>query len=205
MANVKPVAIKSLKVAPWNPPKRIKNLSNLSRSIEEVGLLYPILVTEKMEIVDGHRRLAVLREMGATEVRVIPVKGDQATLFAEVNSTGHSITGNDAIQIYMVNPAALTQHMRTRIESCETIIGRPLLERMAKEGMSLTSWYLANKIHDAAEMEDEALLKDTMKWMLRYRCYRLAKRALSEGVEPGKIIAAIRRNKPLRVRIAVAT
>jgi hypothetical protein len=203
MATVKSVPIKSLKVAPWNPPKRIKNLGNLSRSIEEVGLLYPILITEKNEIVDGHRRLAVLREMGATDVKVLPVVGDQAKLFAEVNSTGHSISGNDAIQIYMVQPEALTQHMRTRISQCETIVGRAILARMAKEGMSLTSWYMAMKIHDEADMDDEELLRDTMKWLLRYRCYRQTKQALAQGTEPSRIIAAIRHGKPLRVRITV--
>jgi len=52
----------------------------LKRSIEEVGLLYPLLVAkrdkdgnEKYEVLDGRTRLGVLRELGYHEVRCVMV------------------------------------------------------------------------------------------------------------------------------------
>ena len=44
------------------------DLSQLKRSIREVGLLSPIIVNEKCELVSGFRRLEACRQMGWNEI-----------------------------------------------------------------------------------------------------------------------------------------
>ncbi len=55
---------------------RIENsdLSQLKKSIEEVGLLNPILVNEENELLSGFRRLIACRELGWEEIEATTLK-----------------------------------------------------------------------------------------------------------------------------------
>lgn len=46
------------------------DLSQLKRSIQEVGLLSPIIVNEHNELLSGFRRLEACRQLGWTEIEV---------------------------------------------------------------------------------------------------------------------------------------
>ena len=50
--------------------KDFGDLSELKKSIEEVGLLHPIVITENNELVAGHRRLLSFKELGRTDIPV---------------------------------------------------------------------------------------------------------------------------------------
>lgn len=71
-----------LQIADINVGDRIRqktgDLSRLKRSIQEVGLLMPIIVNEKNELLSGFRRLEACRELGWTEVeaRVMTTEDD---------------------------------------------------------------------------------------------------------------------------------
>ena len=54
------------------------DISQLKRSIQDVGLLTPIIVNENNELLSGFRRLAACRELGWTEIeaRVIHTEND---------------------------------------------------------------------------------------------------------------------------------
>ena len=72
------VKISELKPAEYNPRKWDKKaINNLKRGIEKFGIVDPIIVNGSDErkniIIGGHFRLAVLKEMGFTEVPVIYV------------------------------------------------------------------------------------------------------------------------------------
>ncbi|UCE07329.1 MAG: ParB N-terminal domain-containing protein [bacterium] len=55
------------------------DLSQLKRSIQEVGLLTPVIINEQNELVSGFRRLEACRQLGWTEieVNVINTREDQ--------------------------------------------------------------------------------------------------------------------------------
>ncbi len=63
------VSIDSIKIG-----KRIRreigNLTNLKSSIEKYGLLNPIIITSKNELISGYRRLMAARELGWKDVEV---------------------------------------------------------------------------------------------------------------------------------------
>jgi len=50
--------------------KQVGDLSELKQSIQEVGLLSPIIVNEKHELLSGFRRLEACRQLGLTEIEV---------------------------------------------------------------------------------------------------------------------------------------
>jgi ParB/RepB/Spo0J family partition protein len=74
--------IMKLKITDINIGDRIRqetgDLSQLKRSIQEVGLLMPIIVNEKNELLSGFRRLEACRQLGWIEIeaRVINTEDD---------------------------------------------------------------------------------------------------------------------------------
>ena len=76
--NLATVSIERLKDAPYNPRKPLKAGSaayrRLARSLDEFGLVQPIVWNERSGyVVGGHQRLGILRDRGATEVEVVVV------------------------------------------------------------------------------------------------------------------------------------
>ena len=63
-----------LKIEDINIGTRIRqetgDLSQLKRSIQEVGLITPIIVNEKNELLSGFRRLEACSQLGWTEIEV---------------------------------------------------------------------------------------------------------------------------------------
>ncbi len=55
------------------------DLSQLKRSIREVGLLSPIIVNEKCELISGFRRLEACRQLGWSEIeaKIIEMASDK--------------------------------------------------------------------------------------------------------------------------------
>ena len=72
------VSIKEIQPHPLN--KEIYSLSNLDdliKSIEEVGLLQPIIINHKKQILSGHRRFECIKKLGWIEVEVVVKKVDE--------------------------------------------------------------------------------------------------------------------------------
>src|SRR5438309_7652929 len=75
--------IDQLKPAPYNPRKPLKPGSpayrKLRASLAEFGLVEPLVWNELSgRVVGGHARLAILKELGITEVPVSVVRLDEA-------------------------------------------------------------------------------------------------------------------------------
>ena len=50
--------------------KQTGNLDPLTASINQIGLLHPILINEKRELLSGFRRLEACRQLGLNEIEV---------------------------------------------------------------------------------------------------------------------------------------
>lgn len=61
------IKIETIKIAP-RIRQEIGDLAQLQQSIHEVGLLTPIIINEKNELVSGFRRLEACRHLGWTEI-----------------------------------------------------------------------------------------------------------------------------------------
>ena len=63
--------VSDLKPSNLNPPQRERNVAKLARSIKEVGLLQPIVISGNKTVIDGHRRLMACKILKLKEVPVI--------------------------------------------------------------------------------------------------------------------------------------
>ena len=204
MATVKLVPIKSLKPAKHNPASRTANINGLARSIEEVGLLDPIKITPENDIIDGHRRVAAYTKLGLAQIEAIVLKCAPATAYAHLGGQSKKLTGNESLHVYLDNPNAVAAVVSARFAEAEETVGRATLQRMAKEGLSLSTYRLACRI---AELTDRATTENVVKalrWLMHFNNYSIAQKAVQGGIAPGVIWAAVERNRPIKVRYDVA-
>lgn len=197
---LKKVDLKSIKGAKWNPKSRTRDIGALTKSIERVGLLQPVLITKAGELVDGHRRVAAAQKLGWDQIHAVVVEGDQAEMFAEVNTQKKQLSSNEVLEVYLVTPTAICAKTRTRLAEMEEVLGRPLMEKMSKSGFSLGTYALAKRI--ATDAEQETYVLPIVKWLMKYRCAHIVRRALQVGTAPSKLLAAVKNDKPLRISFA---
>ena len=71
---IKKRKIKDLKYFPGNPRRMdSRTLEQLKESIREFGVVQPLVINEKNEVIGGNQRLQALRALGVTEVDTIQV------------------------------------------------------------------------------------------------------------------------------------
>ena len=72
--NIKKSKVKDLKFFPGNPRKMDhKTLEQLKTSIREFGMVQPLIINEKNQVIGGNQRLQALRELGIEEVDTVQV------------------------------------------------------------------------------------------------------------------------------------
>ena len=69
------------------------NVEKLKKSIETVGLINPLVINLKNELIAGGRRYTALKELGHTEVAVIKV--DKSDLMQELISIDENLVRKD--------------------------------------------------------------------------------------------------------------
>lgn len=74
--NIQKISIEKLKVASYNPRKRLEKTDEaykkIKASIEEFGCIDPIIVnTRNMTVVGGHQRLEIIKELGYKEIECV--------------------------------------------------------------------------------------------------------------------------------------
>lgn len=204
MANVKLVSIKSLKKSKHNPASRTKNVKGLKESIGRVGLLDPIKISTNNEIIDGHRRTKVYEELGIAEIEAIVLSGDAAKIYAELNSQSKKLTGNEVLNVYLVNPDAVSPLIKARMDSAIETVGEALFKRLADEGLSLRAVHIATTICKINGRETPQNIVKALKWLLHFGMFGVAQKAITANTPPSKIWAAIERHKPLRASFDVS-
>lgn len=197
---LKNLPISSLKLAKFNPKGRQADIKTLTDSIERMGLLSPITVTLKNEVADGHRRVAACKKLGWTEIPCWPRKGTLAELFQEINGQFKSLTGNQTLQVYLSEPNAIGFRVRNLVAECEAVCGRALVKKMAENNYTIATYKCAKHIAKAADIDDDLMLKNILKWVMKYRCTRTVRLALYQGMPASKLIAAVNHDKPIRVK-----
>ena len=75
--NVKKININQLKNSKYNPRKDLKKddieYQKIKRSIEEFGYVSPLIINKEFEIIGGHQRVKVLKELGYEEIDCVVI------------------------------------------------------------------------------------------------------------------------------------
>lgn len=201
---VQQVKIEKLKNADYNPPTRTNrhHLSPLVKSIEEIGLQYPVLVTPDHHVIDGHRRLAACKVLGWTEVPVLISRTPQDRAYGDVNGTARRIGGNGALHIFLQNPSAVSQPMRSLFEQAEEQLGRDMLKRLCKNGNSIHVYRIAKEVATYCDQNTPKFLRSVVLWTLQFGVGTI-RDAIRHEAPVRVITTAIKTKKPFKVRTEV--
>lgn len=197
--------IADLKSASYNPIGRTdkKKLAGMIKSIEAVGLIYPIAITKSGQVIDGHRRLAAVKEMGWEEVPVVVVSGDAEAIYASVASATRRLNGNEALQVYLKEPLAISDRLRGIHEEAEKVLGRELLQKMAKQGTSITMYRWGKQIAGYVNDTRPEFIRRATQWSLKYRNTRVVIGMINLRHSPDVIRKAVINDKPINATYTV--
>lgn len=78
------------------------DIGDLTASIEDLGLLHPIVITSKMELIAGMRRIAAFKELGRTEIpaTIVDMENILKGQFDE-NKMRKDFTPSEAVALWM--------------------------------------------------------------------------------------------------------
>lgn len=202
----KDVPLKSLKGAAYNPPKRVEEerTKALSASMEEIGLIYPIVVTDKNEIIDGHRRVAVAKRLGWKTIPAIVISGNRERIYAVVNTTPAKMNGNDALGVWLRCQQAVTPRAQLVFQRIQEALGRPLMERMYSAGLSAATYRMAVHISRYCDADTPETAQRVVEWLMKFSLTFQARKAIEDGQSPRVLMKAIRAMKPIKMNLAVA-
>ena len=194
---IRMVPVASVIAASYNPASRTaRSLPWLKASIEKHGLLYPLLTNAKMKLIDGHRRLQVVKDLGWESVPVLIAAGDPAILYGEVSTTSKKLSGNELLRVFLAEPLAVQERIREKMEVMLATCGRRNLETMVKRGMSYAVFKRAQQIANYLDMDDAKFLARIVKWFIRCGTTNVT-RAMAAGIPKRILLDAIRNNKDL--------
>lgn len=194
------VKIADLIPAKHNPKRRTQKLAlkKLLGSIQRKGLIYPILIDKEKHIVEGHRRVAVHKLLGMDEIQAITVSGDRDAIYADVNDSNEKMSGNDYINIYLINPAAVPDKQRKTLDQMLEVLDLPLLERLADYGGSPAYYKWAREIATYCEKTGNIkFIRKTLRWMMKHKTSVLVLNAARMGVPASTIYRAVNDDRRL--------
>lgn len=203
---VKWLAVGEIKAAMYNPEVRTDfgKLKELQASIQERGIIVPLLVTKNKDLIDGHRRLACAVSLGHEYVPTLEVNGDQGELFTELNGTMRKMNNSEMLYAFL-HGASVPDEQRRHIETIIRMVGISYLKKLEKSKGSakgiLGSFrpylrFLGKDNPNYADGTDEFANKFA-RWLIDHKQVWKFRVAQAAGMTPKEMLAYIENNKPL--------
>jgi hypothetical protein len=177
---LKKFKLTDLKVSEYNPPNRTRlagKMNSLVKSMNEIGQQCPILITEDLRIVDGHRRFAGAKQLGWESIAAVVVNTDEHSaeqIYAQVNSSSLHMTGADVMHLYIVQPEALTASQRKSHEKAEDVVGRKVLLKLQARHLGIKVFKTAVRCSKYCDRDgDEGFIRSCVYWIIKYGTTRL--------------------------------
>lgn len=205
----KNVPINRLKPAKYNPPGRTSKeaCKKLMHAMETMGgTLYPIVVDNDMNIIEGHRRWFSAKYLGWKTVDVMILgddsngtlgSADRDLVYSLINDTGRKHSTNDKMYIYLREANAINQYMRGRIQRVVDEIGMDLFKRLQRDGYSLEPVRVARRLARYCGMEGHE--RNIVLWLLKHTdMISIAQEAMRQNQSPATIKKAIEGDRRLK-------
>ncbi len=179
-------------------------MRELLRSMSEIGLLYPILVDEQNEVIDGHRRLACARELGWEVIQAIVIesaRGHRDAIYASVNSTAAKMTGNEMLSAWLVNQKAANPRKQKLFAEMTDVLGRPAVARLCENGLSARVYQTAVRLGKYCGDSGVDFVRRATKWLVEVAVIGQAMKGIEGGFPAKDLKAAIIKMKPIRFTV----
>lgn len=197
------VRIDRIKCAEHNPDTRIDpnsraEVRKLAKSISTITCIYPPIVTDNMTLVEGHRRYAAAKLNGEKYIEVFIVSGiSPEELYIQLNSNQKSLSANDWLKVYLVNPLAVRPKLRTEFDNALAAVGRVPLKKLTQKNLSIATYRQAKRIARYCEMPYDSFVKKTLLWLIEGKYTRFARIWMDTCCDKLKFILAITKGELL--------
>jgi len=205
------VSIDTLKPAGFNPKTRTerKRLTKLIEGIREVGgIVQPIIVSQDMWIIDGHRRYYAAKALRMPEVPVIVSPLSLQVGWRVLNISTLAIASKDWIQAHEqgMDMGNLPARHRQALEEMIALEGAGIVKMLAERGLSTTvlveakiaAKYIEGK--SRREKPSEDMVRKVLLWMIEYGQQAATRRALKAGMSRKLLLYAIENGESLDSR-----
>ena len=170
------VLIVDLKPARFNPTKRTlpKNLGGLISFIVQNGMPVPIVVTEDMEVGDGHRRLACAKSLGWETVPTVVWRGKTAEeIWSILNAHQMNMTPAQWLEAVVcgmsVDQPEIPRKLANLIREMIDTLDEELVWRIVEDGRSPDILSTAKFVNRKIGWEDKGeQLSKTVQWLLDF-------------------------------------
>ncbi len=202
------VNVESIIAAPYNPPGRVAlaALAQLQASMDAVGLLYPVLIDEGRNLIDGHRRLACAKLLGWDVIAALCIPSDQISrdaAYASVNVTARKMSGNDALRVWLANPLAVGRKHAVGFERMREELGADLISRACREGFSHRLYETARRLSRYLSQDSADFVRRAFAWLMEHATVGQVMKAMEAGHPPRVFLNAIRRDRGVTLKLAV--
>lgn len=199
---VEMVSVDRIKAAPFNPRDRVeeRNLTDLKNSIQEFGILQPLITTGDYELADGHRRLACAKALGLTEVPVYSVRGHSVSRLWGGSNKGlrpvRARTWLSAVDGGLdIDDVAPGEHFR--ISELQRILQDDEFHILADSNRSPAIYSEARSIAKYLGESGDDFLRCVILWLNTHRMRYIVRRLREDNVPPEIVLEAINQNRPL--------
>lgn len=194
---------KKLTFAKYNPSSRTerRKMIALIKSVREFGVLQPIMVTEKLEVIDGHRRAMASIENGLNAIPAYQYRNgvDPRRIYTEVNSTGRPFSPGEETQAY-ANGGPVAPKAFSHLKEIERFGGKTAIARMATSSTSHNVLGMINRIALYCKRDHDDFKTSVLFWLMEHKQTYTIRRAIEDGVSPEFIAEKIVVNQPLQIR-----
>lgn len=196
------IALTSLQPAKYNPKRRVdpKGLRPLVASLEKLGLLYPVLITSGMEVIDGHRRIAAAKVLGWKEIDALVKDVSRDAVYSAVNETQKRFSGNDLIGIFLTDPDAVSERTRKKLDAAVQHAGRSTLLKLYQNGHSIWGYYGLAQAARLVGDESGAMIRKILGWTVGKMSPAQLGGAIDQGLTAPVLLECIEKDKPLAVK-----
>lgn len=204
--------IAHIKTAGFNPPMRTTPaaLEQLKTQILAAGrILSPVHIARGDTLADGHRRVAVAKELQMTTVPALVWPDWEApALWVWLNAGMMDITPSQWLAAVFhglpLDTANMPMSIRRRIERLSELLDRQEMARLIELGRSPTIIDTAAYVARYCERDgDPAFLKRTINWFIDTQSQFSARRAIGEEAPPDLLIEAIEESRPIHSQWAM--
>jgi hypothetical protein len=202
------VAISELKGMSYQPGVRTinRNLVTLKNSIEDMGLLVPILIDKHNNIIDGHRRVAAFRALNLANIPAIQYNGEMKgkktiDAYADINTTQRKMGGLEQLSIYLRGGKAFGS-CKKAIEWTEQHLGKGYLEKLMTGNISPFYIVRLRNIAHRCGYVNQAQLRKFYDWAMKHGQFAqlLTIEKLNSDVQCVK--TSVESDRPMKKRVS---
>ena len=201
------IPVSKVKESVYNPSIRTDRenakYKKLRSNIKINGLIVPIIVGADMKLVDGHRRLNCIRDLGIKTIPAIvnnnitPKNYDK--MFVTANEDTLSITTAQECERYLKG-ALISDSTYKVIKELEAIGGRNFIKRIVSDGNSPISYHIAIKqFRNYTGLTTRKMARKLVYWMLNIGSAYKLKSAMAVFIPAKILISAVEDRKDISV------